>query len=65
MAERLGIVLYWAGCILAGLWVLLWGTLGLSGGDIGNPLLPSAIIFLPAIALWLLGKGLRYIFSGY
>jgi len=65
MAERLGIVFYWTGCILAALWVGAGVTMSLMGGDIGNPLLPLAFIFLPAIALWLLGKGLHYIFSGY
>jgi len=67
MAERLGIVLYWTGCILAGSWLLtlvgFWYAFGSQWQvDAAGWL---AITVLPALALWLLGKGLRYIFSGY
>jgi hypothetical protein len=37
-----------------------------SEGDfISNLMLAVAICFLPALVPWLLGKGLRYVFSGY
>jgi len=60
MAERLGIVLYWAGCILAGLWLLfvlaIWNDQGYQVPSVGN----LAFTVLPALLLWLLG----FIFSG-
>jgi len=63
MAERLGIVLYWTGCILAGSWLLLMLYLvSTENTTVTVPLL--AAMFLPALVLWLLGKGLRFIFSG-
>jgi len=63
MAERLGIVLYWAGCILAGLWVLFM--LNVQGARVPSSVSEIAVIFLPALVIWCLGKGLRFIFSGY
>jgi len=63
MAERLGIVLYWTGCILAGSWMLLMLYL-VSRENSTVTVLTLAVTFLPALVLWLLGKGLRFIFSG-
>jgi len=64
MAERLGIVLYWAGCILAGSYMLLMLYL-VSTDTSPVTALKLAATFLPALVLWLLGKGLRYVLSGY
>jgi len=69
MAERLGIVLYWIGCFLAAGWVLIYGgvflALAFESGYFTEPMPMLVMTFLPAISLWLLGRGLRYIFSGY
>jgi len=64
MAERLGIVLYWAFTFLAVGWVLF---IRFNSDD------PTAIasmyeVFIaviPAMVLFLIGKGLRHILSGY
>jgi len=64
MAERLGIVLYWTGCIFAGLWLLLMLSIW-SDQDYRVPEVSQLVFaFLPALLLWLLGKGMRFIFSG-
>jgi len=65
MAERLGIVLYWAGCILAASWLFTWVGLWYTAGSQGEDVFWLAMTVLPVLGLWLLGKGLRYIFSGY
>lgn len=65
MAERLGIVLYWIGCIMAGSWVLMGFWLWYAIDYEGRYVQLLAFVYLPALLLWLLGKGLRYIISGY
>jgi len=66
MAERLGIVLYWAGYILGMAWITI---IKLAiGGDFWS--LPSSmgeffLILVPALVLALIGWGLRYILAGY
>lgn len=60
MLERLGIVLYWLGIILAGLWVL-----GVSAGHNWNwdgELLLLA--FGPAFGLYLVGRALLFVLAG-
>lgn len=62
MAERLGDVLYWVGCLAAALlaagafWVLA------QTGDQR----PGFIAFVsaPALVAWLLGRACRYVLSG-
>ncbi len=65
MAERLGTVLYWTGCLLAVFWLLfmfsIWSFDGYQVPDVPR----LAFMFLPALALWLAGKWLRYTLSGY
>jgi len=64
MAERLGIVLYWTGCILAGSWLVTCFSIW-SNQDYRVPEVSQLVFaFLPALLLWLLGKGMRFIFSG-
>jgi len=65
MAERLGIVLYWTCFNFAGLWLLFvlsfwWINRSDLVVDVDN----FAFAFLPALCLWLMGLGLRFIFSG-
>ena len=65
MAERLGIVLYWTGCILAGSWLFTWVGIWYVIRSPGEDAFMLAMAVLPTLALWLLGKGLRYVLSGY
>lgn len=64
MAERLGVVLYWAGCILAA--VLAAGAIWVLSVDWDNrdPFF-AAFVFSPAVIAWLLGKACRYVLAGY
>jgi hypothetical protein len=67
MAERLGDVLYWLGCVVAILlaagaaWVLL---------DTRNSrpemIAPGfiAFVFAPAVVVWLVGRACRYVLAG-
>jgi hypothetical protein len=65
MAARLGTVLYWIGCIIAGLTasmaVVIFLSEGLARKD--GPAVTVAILVV-AFAIWLAGYGLRYILSG-
>ena len=64
MAERLGIVLYWAGCILGASWVLVIRFT--SSDPLGMASIEEFLLAaVPALALFLLGWGLRYTLSGY
>jgi len=64
MARRLGIFLYWIGWILAMAWVLLvW--MAVFDSKAPSSVGEFALMGVPALALFLLGKGLRYVLSGY
>jgi hypothetical protein len=62
MLDRLGNVLYWAGCIAAGLTVLLGLILMQDMQD------EKAVVFIffvvVAAGFWLVGRALQYILSG-
>jgi hypothetical protein len=64
MAARIGNVLYWIACLLAGCMLALCVYVFF---DI-EPKDRSAVMFAPfiicAVLFWLAGKALRYIFSG-
>lgn len=67
MAARLGNVLYWTGCILA-LLALIVGTLT-AVGDTADPVDYRWYLFAlfgagPALALWLVGRACRYVLAG-
>lgn len=68
MLERLGIVLYRLGCIIAGLCVA--AVLGLFIIGIGfngkwpDILIVSGILLPGALIVWVIGRALRYILSG-
>jgi hypothetical protein len=67
MVGRLGNVLYWLGCIVAGL-ALLWGfgnfAVLISGssmpGENGDQIIKSVAV---AIAAWLVGRAIRYVLA--
>ncbi len=60
MGARLGQVLYWAACIVAGLLLLAVG-IGLNNHADSFVL---ALFGTGAALIWLLGRGLKYIFAG-
>jgi len=61
MAERLGIVLYWTCCIIAGFLVAVVMLNTWRGFTDVDTLI---FTFLPALLIWLLGFALRYILAG-
>jgi hypothetical protein len=65
MLARLGDVLYWLGCILAGLTVaagaFLWFAEGHARKD-GIAVVAGFLVF--ALILWLIGRACRYVLAG-
>ena len=64
MAVRLGNIIYWAGCILAVLWVAfaIW-----KEATSETPLFDHTHFYLmvgPAIVLWAVGRAARYVLAG-
>ena len=68
MLERLGIVIYRLGCVIAGLCVALVMLLLISGVFFNGkwPDILLGIVILPIVALiiWLVGFSIRYILAG-
>jgi hypothetical protein len=70
MSKRLGNVLYWAGCILAGLAVLFGGLISIVMWQSGNPndhemaWFPAVFASVGALITWLIGRALQYVVSG-
>jgi hypothetical protein len=62
MAARLGRVLYWAGCLLAALW-LAGGCYWLLNNGYFNFLHITAI-FIDAVGIWFIGLCCHYLFAG-
>jgi hypothetical protein len=65
MVGRLGTVLYWIGCIIAGLTASIAGLLFMSEGYArkDGPIVTGFILVI-AFVIWLAGYALRYILSG-
>ena len=64
MLARLGIVLYWFGCLLAVGWLAIGcldGCFDHPAGDPTNPLGLGAVI---AVVMWLIGCACRYVLAG-
>ena len=65
MAGRLGKVLYWLGCIIAGLTavigILIYTSEGYGRKD--GPIV-TGFVLVVAFAIWLIGLALRYVLSG-
>ena len=65
MAERIGNVLYWLGCIVAGLTALLGVGIYLAEGQNKNDgLMVMGFVFVFAFIAWLIGRACRYILAG-
>ena len=68
MLERLGIVLYRLGCVIAGLCVAaVLGLLVIGVGFNGEwplILIYSGVLLIGALIVWLVGRTLRYILTG-
>lgn len=65
MAGRIGNVLYWLGCIVAGLITIL--AVGMYLAETHNKseaLLVSGFILIFAVAAWLIGRACRYVLAG-
>lgn len=59
---RLANVMYWAGCVLALIWLAIWW----HDGPIYYPTqgLVLAIAFGGAAVIWLIGRAIRYVLIG-
>lgn len=70
MSARLGNVLYWTGCLFAGLLVLAGIAMasvmskGPNPTDIADAPWVGLTFAACALVVWLIGRALRYIFSG-
>jgi hypothetical protein len=65
MAERIGNVLYWLGCIVAGLITILAVSMYLAETHNKNEtLLVSGFILIFAVAARLIGRAGRYVLAG-
>jgi hypothetical protein len=68
MAARLGNILYWAGCALAGFFVLL-ALIACFGGFFGGSMQQDEMLryavtcALRGFACWLVGRGFRYVLA--
>lgn len=64
MAARMGRVLYWVGCIIAGLLVLL-GIFFALLAETTNGVVGVLTAFIPyAVVVWLIGRVCRYFLAG-
>jgi hypothetical protein len=63
MAARLGDVLYWAACLIAGLFLVLAGGQFVFGGD-SDRVIFAIILLAIAIITWLIGRAIRYVLAG-
>jgi hypothetical protein len=68
LAARLGNVLYWTGCILAGLigvaGLPLMLTAAPNSPAAENPVLGIGVTLAVAVIVWLAGRAMRYILAG-
>jgi hypothetical protein len=65
MTERLGNVLYWAGCIIAALLAAGAAWVAWTEAREERDLFFAIFIFTPAVVAWLLGRACRYVLAGY
>jgi hypothetical protein len=65
MAERIGNVLYWLGCIIAALVAAIGiGVYVVEGHGRGDGMMMLVVFLILAFIPWLIGRALRYILSG-
>jgi hypothetical protein len=60
---RLGDILYWIGCVLAGI-VVVWGAVFCFRADNGDDPYLFSLVAVAAFSIWVIGRALRYILSG-
>ncbi len=63
MAERIGNVLYWLGCIAAALTVLMGLGIYFADGMKNDNLILTGFFFILAVILWVIGRACLYILS--
>jgi hypothetical protein len=64
MLGRLGNVLYWLGCITAGLTMAVGGFMVYADGGRSEDIFMLIVFGLIALAVWLLGRACRYVLAG-
>jgi hypothetical protein len=64
MAERLGHVLYWAGCVLAALAIGVGAFLSFAMVQRSDSIFVLVVATVVAILIWLLGRACRYVLAG-
>jgi hypothetical protein len=64
MLERLGNVIYWLGCALSALVVILAGYLLTAGGLRGSEYIFILVLMGVAVVVWAIGWAIRYILVG-
>jgi hypothetical protein len=65
MLARLGHLLYWLGCIFAGLTVIYAGVIYSTEGYARSEGAGLLVVFaLMAFAVWLIGRACRYVLAG-
>lgn len=65
MAERIGNVLYWLGCIAAGLTALFGlGVYLAEGHSKADGIVVTGFMLVAAFVFWLTGRACRYILGG-
>jgi hypothetical protein len=62
MAGRIGNVLYWLGCIVAGLLVLV-GIAGYFADSSSSAIFVLGFCFVCALVSWLIGRALLYVLA--
>jgi uncharacterized protein with PQ loop repeat len=64
MAHRIGNVLYWLGCIVAGLTALLAVFVFFTSQNQSEGLLVMLFVLVFAFLAWLIGRACRYVLAG-
>ncbi|MPZ40606.1 MAG: hypothetical protein GEU95_21655 [Rhizobiales bacterium] len=63
MLERLGLVLYWAGCILALPFAVI-AVIALVNAPSADKFFYASLAGVCALVIWLVGRGCKFIFAG-
>jgi hypothetical protein len=63
MIERLGNVLYWVGCVISGLFLLV-AAAGAAFGHGTDRFFNGAIFAATALVAWIIGRACRYLLAG-
>ena len=60
---RLANVMYWAGCMLAVIWLAFW-LHAMSVNRYGDPGLALGVTIGGAVVIWMIGRAIRYVWIG-